>query len=138
VRRVLITGSRDWTDRPTIERALSDVRDLWGTDVVLVSGACPDGADRLCEEVAESLGWTVDRYHAEWDRLGKGAGFIRNEQMVRDGADMCLAFIRPCQKHRTANHGSHGATHTAELAEAAGINTWRFTVARGNAAVPRA
>ena len=46
-RRVLITGSRTWTDTTTIRSALASV---WGHgDAVLVSGGCPRGADHLDE-----------------------------------------------------------------------------------------
>jgi hypothetical protein len=38
--------------------------------------------------------------------------------MVNLGADLVLAFIR---------NGSRGASHTADLAEQAGIETRRFT-----------
>jgi len=43
-RRVLVTGSRTWTDTPTIRDALASV---WGNgDAVLVSGGRPRGTDR--------------------------------------------------------------------------------------------
>lgn len=45
-KRVLITGSRTWADREVVRRALAEV---WEPDVVLVSGACPAGAEALCE-----------------------------------------------------------------------------------------
>ncbi len=43
--RVLITGSRTWTDREVIRRALSE---LWLADPgsVLVTGGCPTGRRR--------------------------------------------------------------------------------------------
>lgn len=118
--RILITGSRDWQDRDAIWRALGDT--VGPIDItretVLVSGACPRGADALAEEWARKYGLTIERHPANWQLEGKRAGFIRNARMVHLGADVCLAFIR---------NGSRGASHTARLAEQAGIPTRRWT-----------
>ncbi|MBO0882551.1 MAG: DUF2493 domain-containing protein [Mycobacterium sp.] len=108
------TGSRSWSDCRVIRDALAEV---WSPDVVLVSGACPSGADSLCEACWTHWGGRVERHPADWNRFGRRAGFQRNEDMVRLGADMCLAFIR---------NGSAGASHTAALAERAGIPTRTF------------
>ncbi len=116
VRRVLITGSRTWTDASTIHAALAQV---WGDGTaVLVSGACPRGADRIAETCWTRWGGRMQRHRADWQAHGRAAGFRRNAEMVAAGADVCLAFI---------HHGSPGATHTARLAEAAGIPTHRHT-----------
>lgn len=111
-KRILITGSRTWQNASTINFALErETGDEW-TDYVLVSGNCPLGADRMAEDAARSLGIEVELHPADWNTHGKRAGFLRNAEMVKLGADVCLAFIRDDSK---------GATMTANLAEKAGI-----------------
>lgn len=83
--------------------------------MTLVHGGCPKGADQIAEEVAFELGWNVEKRPAQWDALGKSAGFVRNKQMVEAGAHVCLAFI---------DNESKGATHCASLARVAGIPTY--------------
>ncbi len=113
--RILITGSRSWTDYELIQSVLDEYRHL--PEVTLVSGHCPYGADTLCEQWAEALGWEIERHPAEWVLYGKRAGYIRNAEMVALGADVCLAFIR---------NRSKGATMTKDLAKKAGIDTRVF------------
>lgn len=116
--RILVTGSRAWTDGVVISNALWDAWTQFGKgDATLVSGACRTGADAIAEGLWRAAGLTVERYPAAWDRYGKRAGFIRNREMVEAGADLCLAFILG---------ESRGASMTAQLAEEAGIETRRF------------
>jgi hypothetical protein len=134
--RILITGSRDWADERFLCNMLNAFRDQNpkrndGGGHILVSGHCPDGADKIAEEYAEDVGWTVEPHPADWKTHGKRAGFIRNSEMVRLGADVCLAFIRPCKKQGCPDsakgpHDSHGASMTVKLAEAAGIPTFVY------------
>jgi hypothetical protein len=117
--RVLVTGSRDWPDRGVISRAL---REAWvvnppGEEFVVVHGKCMTGADKMAEYVARKNGWTLEPHPADWKRYGKPAGFRRNIEMVKAGADVCLAFIKDA---------SRGATHCALAAEEAGIPVRRF------------
>lgn len=111
-----LTGSRDWSDRDAIARALNIARAEMseaGIDApVLVSGACPTGADRIAEEAWEGLGLPVERHPADWGRHGRAAGPIRNQRMVDLGADICLAFLLP---------GSRGTLHCMNAAKKAGI-----------------
>lgn len=125
--RILVTGSRDWEDIPALRRVLNQALaevPSWSQPVIIVHGACPRGADahadQWAREAADSPLYTVtaERHPANWQLEGKRAGFIRNARMVNLGADLCLAFIR---------NGSRGASHTAALAEQAGIPVRRFT-----------
>lgn len=113
--RVLITGSRDWGNRAVIEEALSPYSQ---SSSVLVSGNCPSGADAIAEEIWESWGLVVERHPADWKKHGKKAGFLRNQQMVDLGADVCLAFRK---------NYSRGATHCANSAMMSGIEVFWFT-----------
>lgn len=116
--RILITGSRTWIDEVTINLALMDAHAEY-PGATMVSGGCPSGADGICELVWRMCwGLPVELHEADWQEHGKRAGFIRNAEMVNLGADLCLAFIKG---------GSRWATHTADLAEKAGIPTRRFT-----------
>ena len=117
--RILITGSRDWTDKVTVNQAL---REAWLTfgrpyGTVVVHGGAR-GADYIADVYAKRLGFRTEPHKADWDIFGKAAGFIRNKEMVDAGADICLAFIK---------NESKGATMCAELAQKAGIPThiWR-------------
>lgn len=47
--------------------------------------------DRLGEQYARAAGLPIERYSADWERYGKGAGPIRNQYMV-DKADAMLAL----------------------------------------------
>lgn len=110
--RVLITGSRNWTDEKKIERAIQ-IATLGQSKsrTVIVHGAAK-GADRIAGTIAEGMGLHVEAYPADWDVHGKSAGPIRNQQMVDLGADICLAF--PLGESR-------GTRHCMQAAEKAGI-----------------
>lgn len=126
--RVLVTGSRDWTDWATVWLALDEVDRESSEPLTVVHGACPTGADEFADQWGTQAGCTVERHPATWrlpnGQIDKGAGFARNAHMVGLGADVCLAFIGPCTKERCTAprpHGSHGASHCSALADSAGI-----------------
>ena len=115
--RVLVTGSRDWTHTPTITAALDRLRAEHGGRLVVVHGACPDGADAIADRWAHANGAPVEAHPARWS-TGRRAGPDRNARMVATDPAACLAFIR---------NDSRGATGCARLAERAGIPTARHT-----------
>lgn len=128
--RILVTGSRDWPASGVVWSALNDTQHealATGRPLVVVHGACPRGADRHAADwAAIARQFTTDvveeQHPADWRPdgvLDRSAGFRRNAAMVNLGADVCLAFIR---------NDSRGASHTASLAEQAGIPVRRFIV----------
>lgn len=125
--RVLITGSRSWTDAAVIYAALDEV--LARHPVLTVVHGAAAGADWTADRWC-GIRWhqgrdvLAERHRADWDRLGKGAGFKRNQEMVNAGADEALAFVMACRSPRCRNrapHGSHGTMDCAGRARRAGI-----------------
>jgi hypothetical protein len=118
--KILVTGSRDWTDARRIQEEI--FRALYETktphdEAALIHGACPSGADAIADQYGTDTGMHVVRVPADWGRWKRRAGFIRNAEMVELEPDICLAFIR---------NGSRGASMTADLARRAGIETREF------------
>lgn len=113
--RILVTGSRDWTDKQAIVDAVMDLNNWYPIDwdeVVIVHGACPTGADKIADDFAEAYGLQVERHAANWSLHGKAAGPKRNQKMVDLGADIVLAFPKGTSK---------GTRNCIKAAEKAGL-----------------
>ena len=86
--RVLVCGSRDWTDAALILETLRGVAEV----TVVIHGAAT-GADTLAGDAARTLGIHVLPFPADWERHGRAAGPIRNQQMLDEGKPvLVLAF----------------------------------------------
>lgn len=90
--RILVTGSRTWTDEQIVRETLFKAYKL-GYDSVptIVHGACR-GADSIAGEVAKDLGWNVEEFPAQWDLFGKMAGPRRNQEMIDTNPDLVIVF----------------------------------------------
>lgn len=93
MKRILVTGSREFTNKELIYNILiKHVPD----DGLLVHGDCPRGADAIAKMWAMEYGCPQEPHPANWKRpngsVDNGAGFKRNVEMAKLGADLCLAF----------------------------------------------
>jgi len=86
-RRVIVCGSRTWTDEQLIADTL-----LCVPNCTIIFGVAPKGADRLAAKVARRMELPLEPHPADWKTYGKAAGPIRNEEMAKAGADLCIAF----------------------------------------------
>lgn len=113
VRRIMVTGSRDWTNRTVIDQALFAYWYEAGrpSDILLIHGDAR-GADTLAKECWTKQGFGTRAYRAMWEDFGKRAGVMRNLVMIEKRPEHVLAFIKG---------NSPGATHAAAAAEKAGI-----------------
>ncbi len=87
--KAIIAGSRTICDLRLIEQAVA--ASGWRDDIAEVVSGCAAGADSLGEIWAQSALKKIARFPADWDRYGRGAGYIRNTQMAKY-ADVLIAL----------------------------------------------
>lgn len=84
---ILVSGSRNYTDRQKVKRIL----ELFDARATLLHGGAP-GLDSIAKDVWEELGGNTIAEFALWNAYGKRAGPIRNQKMVDYGPDILIAF----------------------------------------------
>lgn len=128
--RVLIYGGRDFgkdkeeylAGRSYLEKLAIDVfprteEDEYGNwlpDVTVISGRAK-GADRLGEDWAVANWIRLEEYPADWDKHGKAAGHIRNQQMLDSGVDAAVQFP-----------GGRGTADMRRRLDKAGVKVYEF------------
>lgn len=86
--RILICGSRKYTDAVAVESAILAHDDA---PTIIHGGAA--GADQIAHGLAKMHGWPEEVFYADWEKHGKAAGPIRNQQMLDEGnPDIVIAF----------------------------------------------
>lgn len=106
--RVMITGSRDWTDSSLIQASLVTINATMRKDnepTTLVHGGA-NGADTIGAAAATELGWALEEHIPDWSK-GKRAGPLRNVEMLESGIDLVIAF------HKDNSRGTKHAIETA-------------------------
>jgi hypothetical protein len=92
--RVLVTGSRNWTESWPVEMAIYSLRFRaeWSALTIVHGGA--EGADALADYWAETYGIRREPHYPQ-DHRGKGkpAPLARNDHMLDSGIDLVLAFM---------------------------------------------
>lgn len=110
--RVIIAGSRGFNDYPLLASTMDTLLQNITVPIVVICGMAR-GADLLGERYALDRGFQVQRFPADWDKYGKRAGYIRNEEMAKN-ADALVAFW---------DGESRGTKHMIELAGKYGLKT---------------
>ena len=91
--KVIIAGTRDFNDYAFLKKNLDYF--LQGInpnneEIEIVSGNAR-GADKLGERYAKEHNLPVKLFPANWDKYGKRAGYLRNQEMA-NYADVLIAF----------------------------------------------
>lgn len=130
--RLLVTGDRRWRDSLYIDTILDNLALYYDIEVVIEG--CALGADELAgdhpakerHQLFVPDGWAKRRkipgehYPADWKHLGKGAGPVRNETMLRMGRPDMVAAFHPNIRE------SKGTRDMVERARAAGVPVYIF------------
>lgn len=124
--RIIVCGSRNWTDKETLFSALDDVvADQFhesANTVVLVHGACPyGGADAMAEAWFNArcgmANWDVRAERHPAKTPVTAAFHARNQEMADRGAVLCIGFT----DGRDPDRGTWGTGDMFSRALAAGI-----------------
>ena len=85
--KIAIIGSRGFTNKQLLDKTLEPLKNK----ITLVVSGGAKGADKLGEQ------WALDNkietliFLPDWDKHGKRARFIRNEDIIKN-SEVCLAF----------------------------------------------
>jgi hypothetical protein len=116
--RVLVCGGRQFDD-VSFARAILDRLHAEHRFQVLIEGDAR-GADRIAGDWADLRGVEHVKFPADWEKLGRKAGPIRNEQMLREGKpDLVIALP-----------GGRGTANMVRIAREAGVRVIEITSGR--------
>ena len=115
MKRVIVCGGRDYTNRKAVRDTLEKVKRKHGPFVVI--HGCARGADTLAGQEAAKMELGIMEFPAEWNKYGKRAGYVRNKQMLYQGkANAVVAF-----------DGGRGTAMMVKLAKDANVPVWIIT-----------
>lgn len=77
----LVCGGRDFADHSMFESAMSDLMSLYGCPTQVVHGGAK-GADMMADAWGKRMAATVFKVLPDWDKYGKAAGPLRNQEML--------------------------------------------------------
>jgi hypothetical protein len=87
--KVLVCGSRGWESVWQVRMVYSELDRIKPTEII--SGGAR-GADRVAEVWAKSNSVPITVFTPDWEKYGRSAGILRNNQMLDTNPDLVLAF----------------------------------------------
>jgi len=92
--KVLVCGDRNWDDYAVVKAVL----DSLNIDLIISGGN--GGADKMAERYAKETSIEIEVHYADWKRYGKGAGPIRNMEMLNREPDLVVAFHKDLSRSK--------------------------------------
>jgi len=108
IKTIGIIGSRrrnsqtDFELVKTVLLKLIEKEKLKDGEFILCSGGCPKGGDRFAEQLAKDYGLSILIHYPNWNKYGRGAGFVRNTK-IADDSDFLIACVAEDRKGGTEN-----------------------------------
>lgn len=128
--RVIVCGGRTFDDQRWVERALDELVAEIGSFVLVCGGQkkWDRNLDRWIGADYQAATWALRRGHeymvvkAQWDRFGRRAGMLRNQQMIDEhGPSIVVAF--------PGGRGTANMAHRGRQAGLIVISLWSATEA---------
>jgi hypothetical protein len=116
--RTIIAGSRNITDYSIVLKAIRESVKVGGLRPTCIISGGARGPDKLGERFAREFEFPVEVYKADWDKYGKRAGYLRNEEMAKV-ADALIAIW---------DGVSNGTRHMIALAKKYKVRTYVYRV----------
>jgi YspA, cpYpsA-related SLOG family len=91
--RIVVTGERAWACDELAMVVLQRLIARYGPDIVIVHGGAV-GVDEAFNKACKSLGIAVEVRLAEWPQTGTPTISTRNRELIKPGADLCIALHR--------------------------------------------
>lgn len=113
--RVLMCGDRNWVKYEWVEAVVA----TFPPGTIVIEGEAR-GADLMSKVFAEKRGFQVLPYPADWKRLGKGAGNIRNQQMIDEGNPATVIYFHDDLSSST------GTADMVERARKSGLKVYSY------------
>lgn len=89
----LVCGGRDFTDAVMFASAMLDLVEVRGALPRKIVHGAATGADSLADVWGRRFAIEVVRVPAQWEKDGRAAGPVRNQQMLDEyKPDLCVAF----------------------------------------------
>ena len=88
--KVAIVGSRNYIDYENFKEYLFNLISLTDESEIVSGGA--RGTDAMAKQLAKERNIKYTEFPADWEKYGKKAGYIRNNQIAKY-SDICIAFL---------------------------------------------
>lgn len=97
--RVLVTGDREWACLGIAEAVVTRLVARYGPGVMIIHGGAK-GVDLSFELAAREQEVATEVHEADWEKHGRKAGPLSNQEMVDRGAELAIAVHRDLSQSR--------------------------------------
>jgi len=97
-----IIGTRQKDNQYYYNKLFNILKKYYNDGDIIVSGGCPQGGDRIANEICIKEGFSILNHYPPWKYKGKFAGHYRNTFIARE-SKILIAIISDERKGGTEN-----------------------------------